>query len=849
MDDRTDIYVYERLREEEAAEIIKQRRITDWRRNFFYRAGRARQALGPLPLRALRAAALFLYNIFQRWSQELPLLFSARGLLLALTALILARALLLGELSPFVFAFLAAFGWKDMRQRIMIAAGALIGFTTVMEGIFLQANIVALLALAISFQFLKFRPQQRWWVLSMTVFAVLLICKSALLMMGGVLTFYYGMVLVFESIIGAMLCFVLMQSRELLRRPRHIGGLQIEDIAALIILGVGLVLGLEGIVILGLSVSNMMCRLGILTAAFVWGSGAATMAGVMAGLIPSLSSNVFTQTLGMYAVSGLLAGLFRQFGRLGIMLGFLLGNLALSMFLPDSASVVTGLWESLVACALFLLVPESLRRRAALATPEHTGDVTVEALPVAPDAPDRLMHEATRHKIHRLANVFDELGASFSGNVAEPRGLTNSACTAWLYDELAQGFCDGCSRHDRCWEEDAAAASQELLTIFRLTELNGEARFEDIPQNFKRRCLRGRELVTTVNRLYEHLHMSEFWWGKIDESRRLLSRQFAGAGNMVRELAAEFAPSRLMDMGLREELLLASEQAGYQVLELSPVRLGSELRLDISVPACGNGYYCAEALAPFFSELLQQRMVVTARRCSPLPGRGRCAFTLQTGSRYRLLNGSAQVARDGICGDSIRICRLREGMELVVLSDGMGTGQNANRTSRTAVDLLENMLNSGLEKELALQTVNSVLLLRDEEEVFTTVDMMLLNLGSGEADFIKTAAAPSFIRHQGEVSMIRSSSLPVGIMDKLDVYSIQRRLTAGDMVLMISDGLLDVDRENVNGEEWLFTLLNNLDEDDPQTLAEIIIHQALMLCNRRPRDDMSVICLKLTEAD
>ena len=90
--------------------------------------------------------------------------------------------------------------------------------------------------------------------------------------------------------------------------------------------------------------------------------------------------------------------------------------------------------------------------------------------------------------------------------------------------------------------------------------------------------------------------------------------------------------------------------------------------------------------------------------------------------------------------------------------------------------------------------------------------------------------------------MIRSSSLPIGIMEHLDVVSERRVLLPRDMLLMVTDGVVEASRE-VHGEEWIAQLLTGISESDPQVIAEMVIHQALMLCKGKPRDDMTAICL------
>ncbi|MDD4172595.1 MAG: SpoIIE family protein phosphatase, partial [Syntrophomonas sp.] len=140
--------------------------------------------------------------------------------------------------------------------------------------------------------------------------------------------------------------------------------------------------------------------------------------------------------------------------------------------------------------------------------------------------------------------------------------------------------------------------------------------------------------------------------------------------------------------------------------------------------------------------------------------------------------------------------------------------------------------------------INSVLLLRSTSETFTTLDMILIDLYTAEIDFIKTASAPSFVKRGHQVVAISSSSLPMGILKEVEVVSEKRSLLPRDMVLMISDGVLEASR-TMNGEEWITRLLSELNESDPQVVAEMVINEALRLAHGKPHDDMTAICMSI----
>lgn len=212
--------------------------------------------------------------------------------------------------------------------------------------------------------------------------------------------------------------------------------------------------------------------------------------------------------------------------------------------------------------------------------------------------------------------------------------------------------------------------------------------------------------------------------------------------------------------------------------------------------------------------------------------------------------GMAKMAKRGstVSGDSVVARELADGRLLVVLSDGMGAGTRAAVESKATVSLLERLLMSGFDRETAVRTVNSVLLLRTSEEMFATVDLLLVDLGSGRAEFIKIGAMPTFVRRGDAVSVVKSEALPIGILSQIHVECVERFLVGGDVLVMTTDGLFSGSRQGVNGEGWVSGFLAKYRSDNPKEIAEKLVQRCLGQQDE-PDDDVTVIVLRLKGAD
>ncbi|MBS4023889.1 MAG: SpoIIE family protein phosphatase [Dethiobacter sp.] len=203
----------------------------------------------------------------------------------------------------------------------------------------------------------------------------------------------------------------------------------------------------------------------------------------------------------------------------------------------------------------------------------------------------------------------------------------------------------------------------------------------------------------------------------------------------------------------------------------------------------------------------------------------------------------ASKGKEEICGDYYSYLELRDGRQAFILSDGMGNGSRAHLESSSTVGLVEQLLLAGLRQEQVIRTVNTILQLRSRDEIFATLDALLVDTEKGEAEFIKIGAAPSFLRMSGRVREVRSPSVPLGILSEVELKPV--RLTVDDdaLIVMVTDGIFDVSPLQ---PDWLKIFLNETDLNHPQVLADEILHQARALSGETEmRDDLTVLVCRV----
>ena len=223
-------------------------------------------------------------------------------------------------------------------------------------------------------------------------------------------------------------------------------------------------------------------------------------------------------------------------------------------------------------------------------------------------------------------------------------------------------------------------------------------------------------------------------------------------------------------------------------------------------------------------------------------------YVLYEDTRYRNVQGIARMKKDGaqISGDNFSFLEMDRGELLLGLSDGMGSGSMACKESEMVLDLLERFLEAGFSVETAIRMMNSAMVMRGDNDLYSTVDLCKVNLYTGVADFYKIGAAAAFIRHGNEVECIASSSLPVGAQTQFEIEKQQRKLQNGDFVVMVTDGVLEY-LHVPKPEETMQEMIESIETNNPGILAKRIMERVMLFTGGKAADDMTVLAACIWE--
>ncbi|MCD1261877.1 stage II sporulation protein E [Paenibacillus athensensis] len=789
-------------------------------------------------LRQKAAASVRGAAVENRWVQA----FVARkwAMLLILMGFLLGRAMILEQLSPFGLAFFAVmyFTRKDLLPWVSVSlfAGSLLAVQS--HAGYLATEMIVFLLIQKAMD--KFERSELSSAPLIVFGSTTLVQLFALLVQSN-LTWYSGMMIAVEAVLSLVLTLIFIQALPVFTLTRKNYHLKHEEIICLIILLASVMTGTVNWQLGPITIEHTLSRYLILLFALVGGAPFGASVGVITGLILSLANSSAIYQMSLLAFAGMLAGLLREGNRLAVAFGMLLGSSILSVYIGGGTDMIHSTWESLTAVALFLLTPRSLVQTLAKYVPG-----TQEHLKSQQDYAKRV-RDITAGRVQQFSEVFRQLSRSFKQLTSEPVEARKEDEVGHFMNAVANKTCETCWKKQQCWDAKFYQTYTYMTNMMTTLETQEQLDKRDIPQEWKKACVRTDQVLEVMKQQYGLYKNDQHWKKQILDSRQLVADQLSGVSQVMEDLAKEIKREGQELFLQEEQIRQALEELGLSIQSIDIISLDEgNVEIEI-VHTYTKGFdECRKIIAPLLSEILGEHVAVKKEENLDR-GDGYSTVTFGSAKEFEIETGVAGAAKGGdlLSGDSFSTVELGNGKFAVALSDGMGNGERARAESSTALTILQQLLQSGMDEKLAIKSLNSVLMLRSPDEMYATVDMALIDMYSANTTFMKIGSIPSFIKRGGEVLSISANNLPVGIVQDIDVDLISIPLQSGDIVVMMTDGIYDAPGHAVNKELWMKRMLQEIETNDPQDFADCLLERIFRYHHGEIQDDMTVVVARV----
>lgn len=749
---------------------------------------------------------------------------------LYIIAFMLGRACIISNVAPFGVAFFCAnLDKRNKVTNLWIGLCSVLGAITTGGFMYSLKYVMAICAVVAIDMLVDLHEKQL--VLKAAI------CSIASFVMFMAYTYINGMLSfdILISSIEAFLVFVLAYIFSIFigcfRENNKVSFNKEEVISIVITLSLGLI-ALDKLSIANIKIQNIVAMFIIMIVSY-YGEGAdGAAAGAFLGLVLNISDQLAPTAIGIWAFAGLIAGVLKGFKKIGVSCGFVVGWILINGYTGFDNKIIYSSLDVLISLILFISLPDKILEK------------WVSTLkPVSKEKADydkKISSRSVAERLKEFSGAYNLLSTQFLIMNKDESSKTDNERLNAMLDNVAQNVCVNCPGYTTCYKTDFYRTYKMLFELINSAQYRGCIEKNIVPQWFKERCGRWLDaFVKELNYSFNLYKVNLIWEKRLDEAKEIMSKQLNEVSETIDHMA-EYVNSNVKVQVKLKDMISAELSNGnikYEELEVYKDSNGI-LNIEIGHRGCMGRLKCENHIMPLIHNVVSSDFVKYKEGCMIDKESGTCYLRLVEKPKFTFETAQISIAKNigGVCGDYARAFQVNAGKTVMILSDGMGTGIKAFNQSNASVEAMEGLIRSGFENNVAAKLVNSILVVGDKNDNFATLDMCNINMYTGDIEFSKVGAAPSYIKRKNKVEYINSDTLPAGIMDDIDFKLEYKHLEDGDAIILISDGVID------NGDGlWLKRYINRLQITDPEMAAKAIIDVACENFKGELSDDMTVI--------
>lgn len=430
-------------------------------------------------------------------------------------------------------------------------------------------------------------------------------------------------------------------------------------------------------------------------------------------------------------------------------------------------------------------------------------------------------------RLYGLSQVFYEIQDILRFDLDDKRQRYDEKV---MTKEVCTKCCSACSYEDACKEkmgEPAFAVSGLVLAAMD----NGRATLLDTPPVLTSGCKRMNALINCTNDIVSRYKKRQQIEDSIEQGREMIIAQMGGVGMLLENLGTDMKTNISYDTLLEKRLY--EELCSIDIIASDIIAYGKDRVVDKITLAVKEIDASKKEISEIISQFMGKKMIESHRENNI---KGNLTLNYIVAPSYDVVYGEMEISKQGNCGDNRRAVRISEDKLMLILSDGMGSGLKAFNSSMNAINMIESFYKAGFDHNTVLSCVGRLLGLREEED-FNALDIVVVDIRKGTADFIKQGGRESFVLSNGAVEIIHCGSLPLGIVEEISPILEQKQLYDGDIIVLASDGVVDS-----LGVDMIRDILLTSNTINPQIFAELLVNNAERMSKENNiKDDMSCI--------
>ena len=595
--------------------------------------------------------------------------------------------------------------------------------------------------------------------------------------------------------------------------------------------------------VFGLSISNIIIIFMIMYLGWQYGMTVGAVAGVSIGLAISFVSDISFVQIGMFAISGILSGLLNRFGKIGVIIGFLLGNTLLTYWVRGASTMILYFREIFIASIGLLLVPSKIR----IELDELFGKNVL----ISNTGENRLnsSKEEISSKLKTISDLFETINSSpdkemisfkenllqdFLDNVEEISENIFYEEISKEENNIAKDICDKLIENDIILDNDLVQILQNHNNYVFLRD-------ENIKNDLQ-------EVIKIANRTLKTAQINRIKEQEKNKAKEELQQNLKNVTKYIKQYEKEASNITINEYEKKEkEIELLLKNKNIKVNKCSIKKLNNnKIIVSLDLDNKNNKLREKESIANICETISKSIGTKMSLQREKISNENEEYYQIYSSEdKFVLQVGSSKVTKDGssVSGDCSLQIKLADGKYLLAISDGMGTGEKARECSKITLKLLKQILSAGFNNEETINLLNTKMNLINKKDMYSTLDASILDLYTGNINILKNGASNTYIKNKKSIKKIESKNIPIGIVDDIELQEEKIPVSDGDIIVMCSDGVLDAKDETNNS--WMESFLKNISTNNVQKISDLILAEAIDNNFGVAQDDMTVIVSKI----
>ncbi|HAT4302941.1 TPA: stage II sporulation protein E [Clostridium perfringens] len=765
---------------------------------------------------------------------------SSIGLIMAMVAgLLISRVYLdmtfgvVQVLAPFGLAYLIAITNYERKYILSSSLGVIVGYITLFNKVsnFSAYIIISTIVTIISMS--KLNKKARNIASFITVFSGLFV-YGVLVGSSDIILHLIGAISVTALVFP--IYYVVSYTLKCIEEINTQHFFSIDEIVSIELFICLLIVGIGTLSINDISFRNIAAILFIIALAFISDTNMGAGAGITMGIILGFATGNLMESIAIYGACGLVAGIFRESGKLFTALSFNIIFIIVTLYSGVFNNI--SFIEALVGTGIFLLIPKKIYNKISL---EINKDKKVGHFSEVRFA--EIKDELTE-RLKDFTEVLSIMGKSLNNLVGNDKLAIKNKGNA-LVENLSDRTCSDCDMRYMCWKRELHQTYNAFSDLIRNYENNSGA----FPHELEKKCIKKYALVKNLEDIMNIYMVNETLKSRLGEGRKILSNHINNMSVTISEIVDEFGNELHLctdvEKSIKKSLLKYGINFGSLICYNDK---NGRIKIKMQMENCMGSQTCIKTVLPIISETIGKNMSIGSEGCNINSKNNMCEIVIEEAPKYHINSHVAVATKEGekFTGDSYSYGRTKDGNYITVISDGMGSGPEAGLESKVSVEIIEKFMEVGFDEKIAIDAVNAIMSIKfSEDEKFSTLDMNKIDLYTGNAKFMKVGAIESFIKRGNKVEVINSNTLPFGVLEEPDVDTVEKQVSNGDVIVSISDGILDVKNDGSFDTTWLIEFLKNTKYRQPKDLSIAILEKAKELSGGKAKDDMTVVVSKV----